>query len=105
MSDHVLAADTANPRFKQVNGEEMRRQNPAAALNVCHRKRRIPRVCPTRASGVNSPTVSRLVGELFDHRIVGEAGTARSAAGRRPVILESNEAGRVIAGGRPGCPR
>ncbi len=55
---------------RAINGEEMRRQNLAAVLNIIRQKRQISRVALAQASGVSSATISRLVGDLIDQHIV-----------------------------------
>jgi len=82
------------------------RPKPAAAqrpslegvLKLLWRERRLSRADIARTTGLSRSTVSEIVGELLKTRLVAEVGDGPSQGGRRPVVLQFQDASYGILG-------
>lgn len=75
-----------------------KKENKSLVLETIKEKAPISRASIAQITGLNKGTVSSLVGELIDEKLINESGTGESSGGRRPVMLLLNEtAGFTIA--------
>ncbi|UOQ48389.1 ROK family transcriptional regulator [Gracilibacillus caseinilyticus] len=69
----------------------VKKENKALVLKTILEKAPISRASIAQVTGLNKGTVSSLVSELINEKLIHESGTAASSGGRRPVILLLNE--------------
>ncbi|WP_430735855.1 ROK family transcriptional regulator, partial [Gracilibacillus dipsosauri] len=80
------------------NQHVVKKENKSLVLETIKEKAPISRASIAQITGLNKGTVSSLVGELIDEKLINESGTGESSGGRRPVMLLLNEtAGFTIA--------
>ncbi len=70
----------------------LRSLNAAAILRTLHREGPCSRARLTRLTGMSPPTVSRIVARLIERGLVVEVRRGESTGGRRPVLLQIDEA-------------
>lgn len=84
-----------NPTWNQ---QLIKRENKDLVLQLIKNNTSLSRADIAQISGLNKGTVSSLVAELIDEKLIEETGPGESSGGRRPVMLQFNEqAGCVIA--------
>lgn len=66
----------------------IKRMNTAIVLEAILRAEPLSRARISEITGLNKATVSSLVQDLIDNRLVREIGTGVSSGGRKPVLLE-----------------
>jgi glucokinase-like ROK family protein len=66
----------------------IKRMNTAIVLEAILRAEPLSRAKISEMTGLNKATVSSLVQDLIDNRLVREIGTGVSSGGRKPVLLE-----------------
>jgi len=66
----------------------IKRMNTAIVLEAILREEPLSRAKISELTGLNKATVSSLVQDLIDNRLVREIGTGASSGGRKPVLLE-----------------
>lgn len=69
-----------------------------AVLELIWHQRRISRADIARKTGLSRSTVSEIVSELLKSELIAETGDGPSRGGRRPIILEFDDAAHVILG-------
>ncbi|SHM99118.1 ROK family transcriptional regulator [Gracilibacillus kekensis] len=80
------------------NQHVVKKENKALVLETIKEKAPISRASIAQVTGLNKGTVSSLVSELMDEKLINESGTGESSGGRRPVMLLLNErAGYTIS--------
>ncbi|WP_058306612.1 ROK family transcriptional regulator [Gracilibacillus massiliensis] len=80
------------------NQHVVKKENKALVLETIQEKAPISRASIAQVTGLNKGTVSSLVSELIDEKLINESGTGESSGGRRPVMLLLNErAGYTIS--------
>lgn len=67
-------------------------------LRLIWHERAISRADIARQAGLSRSTVSEVVSELLETRLVREAGEGESSGGRRPIVLEFQDDACVILG-------
>ncbi|SFL52378.1 Sugar kinase of the NBD/HSP70 family, may contain an N-terminal HTH domain [Gracilibacillus orientalis] len=73
------------------NQHVVKKENKALVLKTIQGKAPISRAAIANVTGLNKGTVSSLVSELIDEKLIHESGTGKSSGGRRPVMLLLNE--------------
>ncbi len=68
----------------------MRALNANLILKLIWKEKSISRAEIARLTGLARSTVSEIVGQLLDHGLILEIGTAKSEIGRRPIMLVFN---------------
>lgn len=76
----------------------MRELNRALVLQLIRREGRISRADIAKHTQLSRSTVSSIISDLIEERIVSETGIGTSKGGRRPIILEFNYQARYIIG-------
>ncbi|MFC4401830.1 ROK family protein [Gracilibacillus xinjiangensis] len=80
------------------NQHVVKKENKALVLHTIKINAPISRASIAQVTGLNKGTVSSLVSELLDEKLINESGTGESSGGRRPVMLLLNEkAGYTIS--------
>ncbi len=80
------------------NQHVVKKENKALVLDTIIKRAPISRATIAQITGLNKGTVSSLVSELLDEKLINESGTGESSGGRRPVMLLLNEkAGYTIS--------
>ena len=76
--------------MKTTTGDQalIKRMNTAIVLEAILREEPLSRAKISELTGLNKATVSSLVQDLIDNRLVREIGTGVSSGGRKPVLLE-----------------
>lgn len=69
----------------------VRHFNKAAILNLIRSRQPISRIELSRLADLNKSTVSSIVADLLDEKIVYESDVGSSTGGRRPVLLNLND--------------
>ncbi|QGH33949.1 ROK family protein [Gracilibacillus salitolerans] len=73
------------------NQHVVKKENKALVLKTIKERAPISRATIANVTGLNKGTVSSLVSELIDEKLIHESGTGKSSGGRRPVMLLLNE--------------
>ncbi|MGP4041463.1 ROK family transcriptional regulator [Gracilibacillus sp. D59] len=73
------------------NQHVVKKENKALVLKTIQERAPISRATIANVTGLNKGTVSSLVSELIDEKLIHESGTGKSSGGRRPVMLLLNE--------------
>ncbi|WP_163537961.1 ROK family transcriptional regulator [Gracilibacillus sp. YIM 98692] len=73
------------------NQHVVKKENKALVLETIKEHYPISRASIAQVTGLNKGTVSSLVSELIDEKLIHESGTGKSSGGRRPVMLFLNE--------------
>ncbi|KAB8131028.1 ROK family protein [Gracilibacillus oryzae] len=73
------------------NQHVVKKENKALVLHTIKANAPISRASVAQVTGLNKGTVSSLVSELLDEKLINESGTGKSSGGRRPVMLLLNE--------------
>ncbi len=73
------------------NQHVVKKENKALVLQTIQERAPISRATIANVTGLNKGTVSSLVSELIDEKLIHESGTGKSSGGRRPVMLLLNE--------------
>lgn len=86
------------PAIKLHNHQLTREENSKLLFNLINAENMLTRAELVRITGLSPSTVSSLVDDLVRTELVEEVGLARmlSGAGRRPIMLNINPAGRQI---------
>src|SRR5690625_6033130 len=80
---------------KTWNQHVVKKENKALVLDKIKQNSPISRADIATSTGLNKGTVSSLVNELLDEKLISESGPGKSSGGRRPVMLLFNQlAGR-----------
>jgi glucokinase-like ROK family protein len=74
------------------------RPNLSEVLQLIWRERQISRAEIARRKALSRSTVSQIVEELLELGLVKEAGAGESQGGRRPIVLQFDDAAAVILG-------
>ncbi len=80
-------------RSRTGNQALVREINLAMVMNQVRANAPVSRAAVAEMTGLNKTTVSSLVQELLDYRLLRETGLASAGAGRPAVMLELNPAG------------
>ncbi len=82
---------------KTWNQHFVKRENKNLVLNTIKARAPISRADIAEVTGLNKGTVSSMVAELLEDRLIFESGPGESSGGRRPVmLLFNNKAGYSI---------
>ncbi|MGN8647457.1 ROK family transcriptional regulator [Gracilibacillus sp. HCP3S3_G5_1] len=73
------------------NQHVVKKENKALVLDTIQDRAPISRAAIANITGLNKGTVSSLVSELIEEKLIHESGTGKSSGGRRPVMLLLNE--------------
>ncbi|SER50516.1 xylose repressor, XylR [Gracilibacillus ureilyticus] len=73
------------------NQHVVKKENKALVLNTIKANAPVSRASIAQTTGLNKGTVSSLVSELLNEKLINESGTGESSGGRRPVMLLLNE--------------
>lgn len=76
----------------------MRELNRALVLQLIRREGRISRADIAKQTQLSRSTVSSIIADLIEDRLVTETGIGTSKGGRRPIILEFNYQANYILG-------
>lgn len=88
---------SSNHRPEAVDFGRMREMNRTLILNIIREEGAVSRAAIARRTRLSRSTVSSIVSELLDARLVHEVGQGRSSGGRRPILLNFNyNAGYVV---------
>lgn len=88
---------SSNHGPEAVDVGRMREMNRTLILNIIREEGAISRAAIARRTRLSRSTVSSIVSELLDARLVHEVGQGRSSGGRRPILLNFNDnAGYVV---------
>ncbi len=71
-----------------ANSKYIHKLNTIRILNLVRSNEPISRAELVKECGLSAPTVSRIVENLIEKRLVKETGSGRSSGGRRPTLLE-----------------
>jgi len=94
-SEPSKAARSVRGRPKSAAAQ---RPSLEGVLKLLWRERRLSRADIARTTGLSRSTVSEIVGELLKTRLVAEVGDGPSQGGRRPVVLQFQDASYGILG-------
>ncbi|UOF91541.1 ROK family transcriptional regulator [Fodinisporobacter ferrooxydans] len=79
------------------NAQLMKQINRSAILSVIRTQGPIPRAEIAKLTNLTPPTVTNIVGELMEERLVIEGERGHSSGGRKPIMLEINpQAGYIL---------
>ncbi|MBS4177335.1 ROK family transcriptional regulator [Lederbergia citrea] len=73
------------------NQQLIKRENKSVVLQLIQNHSPLSRADIAQQSGLNKGTVSSLVSELIEDKLILETGPGTSSGGRRPVMLKFNE--------------
>ena len=73
------------------NQHVVKKENKSLVLETIINASPISRAKIATLTGLNKGTVSSLVSELLDEKLINESGPGKSSGGRRPVILHFNK--------------
>jgi len=76
----------------------MKSQNKSAILNVVRQQGLISRAEIAKLTKLTPPTVTNLVGELIDTKLVVETDLGESTGGRKPILLSINASAFYVVG-------
>src|SRR5690625_901953 len=76
---------------KTWNQHVVKKENKALVLDKIKQNSPISRADIATSTGLNKGTVSSLVNELLDEKLISESGPGKSSGGRRPVMLLFNQ--------------
>lgn len=76
---------------KTWNQHVVKRENKFLVLETIIHNSPISRADIATSTGLNKGTVSSLVNELLDEKLINESGPGKSSGGRRPVMLLFNQ--------------
>lgn len=77
--------------LQTYNQHVVKKGNKSLVLETIINTSPISRAKIANLTGLNKGTVSSLVGELLEEKLINESGPGKSSGGRRPVILHFNE--------------
>lgn len=83
----------------------MKQLNKAAILNAIRLHGPIPRAEIAKLTKLTPPTVTNLVAELMEERLVVESALGESTGGRKPILLRINSAAFHVIGVYAGAKR
>src|SRR5690625_3094808 len=75
---------------KTWNQHVVKRENKSLILETIKSQFPISRADIANLTGLNKGTVSSLVNDLIEEKLIYESGTGKSSGGRRPVMLLFN---------------
>ncbi|MHB1628594.1 MAG: ROK family transcriptional regulator [Bacilli bacterium] len=81
-----------------IHLQQVKQKNMSAVLQAVWQRERISRVELVSETGLTSGTITNLVQELVERRVVREAGAISSAVGRRRIQLQLDDALHRIVG-------
>jgi len=81
-----------------IHLQQVKQKNMSAVLQVLWQQERISRVELVTETGLTSGTITNLVQELVERRVVREAGAISGAVGRRRIQLQLDDALHRIIG-------
>ncbi|MBN1667524.1 MAG: ROK family transcriptional regulator [Anaerolineales bacterium] len=84
--------------MKKANQEESRQHNSRLVFNTIYQKNEISRVEIARLTGLTRTTVSEIVAELIERRLVVESGQAASTGGKPATLLQVAAQEHLLAG-------
>ncbi len=84
--------------FRTANLQLMKEWNLSLLLKLIRRNPGVSRANLTAKTNLSPTTVSSLVAELIENGLVREIGLGKSAAGRKPILLELIPNGRIGLG-------
>ncbi|MBM7600064.1 glucokinase-like ROK family protein [Virgibacillus halotolerans] len=73
------------------NQHVVKKENKSLVLETIIRTSPISRAKVASLTGLNKGTVSSLVSELLDEKLINDSGPGKSSGGRRPLILHFNK--------------
>ncbi|WP_114351903.1 ROK family transcriptional regulator [Saliterribacillus persicus] len=73
------------------NQHVVKKENKTLVLDQIREHAPISRASIAQQTGLNKGTVSSLVSELMNEKLISESGTGQSSGGRRPVMLLFNQ--------------
>ncbi|WP_078381651.1 ROK family protein [Sutcliffiella halmapala] len=73
------------------NQQLVKKENKSLVLHLIKQNSPISRAHTSQVSGLNKGTVSSLVSELLEEKLIYESGPGESSGGRRPVMLLFNQ--------------
>src|SRR5690625_6614831 len=76
---------------KTWNQHVVKKENKALVLDKIKQNFPISRADIATSTGLNKGTVSSLVNELLDEKLISESGPGKSRGGRRPDMLAFNQ--------------
>ncbi len=80
------------------NQHVVKKENKTLVLETIKNNNPISRADIANMTGLNKGTVSSLVSELIDEKLINESGPGKSKGGRRPVMLLFNEVAGYTVG-------
>ncbi len=78
------------------NHKIVRHINRAAILNLIREHQPIPRIALSRLSNLNKSTVSSIVSDLLEEKLIYETPSEESTGGRKPILLRLNRSEYLI---------
>jgi glucokinase-like ROK family protein len=94
----MAAVTTPRAETRAREGAPPPRPSVSEVLQLVWAERRISRAEIARRTDLSRSTVSDIVGELLALGLVREVGAGVSSGGRRPIVLEFDDAAAVILG-------
>lgn len=77
--------------LEKATRQQSKDHNTSLVLRTIYEARAVSRADIARATSLARPTVSTIVGELIDNKLVSEIGLGPSAGGKPPTMLEINK--------------
>ena len=84
--------------MKKATREQTRSHNKRLILRTIYQQGEISRADIARVTGLTRTTVSHIVAELIDERLVEETGHGPSVGGKPPVLLTLPPQARLLIG-------
>ena len=79
-----------------VSLKDMKKMNKSTILKSIWRKEEVSRTELAESTGLSPATVSALIEELLNERMIIEVGAGASSGGRKPILLRMNPTGGYI---------
>ncbi|MCK6546690.1 ROK family protein [Myxococcota bacterium] len=81
-----------------LGSAQIRAQHTALMIRLLWRERSISRADLARHTGLSRSTVSAIINDVLETRLVRESGSGESKGGRRPIMLTFDDEAFAIAG-------
>lgn len=91
-------SDVPGAKPEVLGASAMRAQHSRLILNLLWTEQQISRADLSRRTGLSRSTVSAIISDLLSTGLVKEAHAGVSTGGRRPIILEFQDAASLIVG-------
>ncbi|NIR52357.1 MarR family transcriptional regulator, partial [candidate division KSB1 bacterium] len=77
-------------RAVKADPKAVRNVNRAAILNLIRENQPVSRIELSKLSNLNKSTVSSIVADLLDEKLISETMIGESTGGRKPILLNLN---------------